>query len=97
MNDAVELAEEALAAARITQLLVSDQLPLVAGPRSWLAQRYNGRSVGYLVTCPYCVGVWAAGFGMAANLLAPDVWRPVRRALAASYVAGHAVARLEVG
>lgn len=96
MNAAVVLVEEALAAARITQLITEDRIPLVARPRSYLAQRYRGSSFGYLLTCPHCVAVWAAGFGLAASLLAPRQWAPVRRALATAMVAGHAVARLEV-
>jgi hypothetical protein len=96
VNPAVELAEEALAAARLTQLITSDALPVIARPRSYLAQRYEGTSFGYLLTCPHCVAVWAAGFGLAAHLLAPRAWQPVRRALAAAMVAGHTVARLEL-
>lgn len=44
------------------------------------------------IMCPWCVGVWAAAAVVAARLVAPRVWTPVARALAASQIAGFVAA-----
>ena len=48
-----------LATARVTRLIVQDE---ISAPLRRLAFRLdkNSRHVGYIVTCPYCAGVWSA-------------------------------------
>lgn len=44
--------------------------------------------LGELITCPWCVSVYVAAAVVAARRLAPGVWDPVARGLAASLAAG---------
>lgn len=80
----------ALAAARVTRLLVADSFPPIAKARSWFAA--HGDWQDYLTGCPWCMGVWVAGaltlaadvhYGLPAPLL---VWPSV--AYAAGWVVG---------
>jgi len=65
---------DVLATRRITRLLVEDE---ITRPLREKIGRYHAKA-GYLVTCPYCVSVWAGG--VVAFLLP----RKVRIALALS-------------
>jgi hypothetical protein len=49
----------ALTSARVTRLLVADQFPPVARARSRLAAAGDWQA--YLLSCPWCMGVWVAG------------------------------------
>jgi hypothetical protein len=143
--DAVDLAVGALAVARLTRLVTTDTLPIVARPReAWLRRwpapgdevagardawigndgtatdgvatlptgrqspvhqqpvedppdsgQYESRWVwteghplGELITCPWCASAYVATAAVTFAALAPRVWRPLSRVLAASMVAG---------
>lgn len=49
----------AVTSARVTRLLVADAFPPIARARSWVGS--HGDWQDYLVNCPWCIGVWAAG------------------------------------
>lgn len=49
----------AVTSARVTRLLVADAFPPIARARSWVAARGDWQD--YLMSCPWCMGVWVAG------------------------------------
>jgi hypothetical protein len=85
-RDSTSLVVGGLAVYRLTRLVVDDKIAepirdriVEAAPEGWLAN---------LVTCPWCVSVWA-GFAWAGlTAAAPAVAAPVGAALAWSAVAG---------
>ena len=71
---------DALAAYRVTRLVVEDGITAPLRIRAWERVGYPDQSaLGYALDCPHCVGVWAAG----TVLLLP---RPLRYALALAAV-----------
>jgi hypothetical protein len=57
----------ALAAFRITRLLVADEFPPVAAVRERVTRRFGGdSSPAYLVHCPWCTGVYVSAALVAA-------------------------------
>lgn len=80
-----------LATARVTRLIVVDE---ISAPLRKLAHQAdkNSRHIGYIVSCPYCTGVWAAAgvLGLMAIALQVDTWG---RWLAAAPVAIMAIAQ----
>lgn len=99
----VRLAVQAAAAYRITRLIQEDQLP----PLPWLRQRMNDAMVAavppgrlstelvYMVNCPWCLGFWVSVAVLAADAIAPRVWRPLATALALSAAVGLARTKLD--
>lgn len=63
----------ALAVARITRLLVRDQLTI--SYRRWVINRWgeNGK-MGYLVHCPWCTSIWVALPIMPIAVFWPNRW-----------------------
>lgn len=80
-----------LATARVTRLVVVDE---ISASLRRLAHRLDTRSIhlGYIITCPYCFGVWAAAgvVGLLAIAVSVDGWG---RWLASAPVAIMAVAQ----
>ena len=72
---AVNHALRALAVYRLTRLVVEDEI--TAPLREAVLTRWPESRAAYLVTCPYCVGVWAGA-------LAVVLPEPAVRALAYS-------------
>lgn len=64
-----------LATARTTRLITKDE---ITAPLRGLAHHYDpgSKHVGFIVTCPYCAGVWAAAgvTGLLALTAATDGW-----------------------
>ena len=101
--DWLRLAVQAAAAYRITRLIQEDQLP----PLPALRERMNaalvadappGRITGeliYMVNCPWCLGFWVSVAVLAADTLAPRLWRPLATALALSAAVGLARTKLD--
>lgn len=79
-----ELVQDALAVSRLVRLVTEDRL--TEAPRAAVSAR--GGLLGYMVTCPHCVSVWAAVAAVTARRVAPGVWEPLSRVLAFSAVAG---------
>lgn len=78
---ALALVVAGLATQRAVRLVVEDRVtePL---RRAALARDPDAKNLGYLVTCPYCVGIWAAAFvtadlGLAYRLRSYPVAGPV--------------------
>ncbi len=57
MKDPVDFAIDTLAVARVTRLVVEDKI--TEDLRYKVIGRYQGTKLAYLVTCQYCVSVWA--------------------------------------
>lgn len=53
----LDLIVDALAAWRLTHLVVEDEL--TAPLRDWVSERWPERKPAYLIRCPWCVGIWA--------------------------------------
>jgi hypothetical protein len=87
--DILSLLLTSLAVARVTRLIVEDEI--LAEPRMWALMRLdeNGK-LAYLLVCPWCMSVWV-GAGASAAWWAWGGHRwflAVVAALAFSYVAG---------
>lgn len=87
---------DALAAARLTRLVVVDDFPPVKRARDWFLERVGEEStLGDLIGCPWCAGWWISAAVVAARWRFPRLWDPVARALATSLVVGFAVVESE--
>ena len=72
----------ALAAFRVTRLVTTDEL--LHRPRQWVAARST--TLGYWITCPWCVGFW-----LCLGLLAAVRWWPTPTAYACVVLSWSAV------
>lgn len=88
--------------ARLVRLVTVDTI--AEKPRAWVVVTAHrlapraGRWADTLLSCPYCLSVWVAA-GVAASWAVwghTVAWQAVALAGTASYVAGHAVAYLDV-
>lgn len=72
---ALALIVAGLATARLTRLITTDQITEPLRRVAWKIDP-NLKHVGYLITCPYCVGVWAAGlsWGLLTLAYVQDSW-----------------------
>lgn len=77
-----------LAVARITRLLVEDEL--LVGYRRWVVKRFGEASkITYLAHCPWCTSIWVALPIMPVSVLWPTKWLLAILAIpAASMIAG---------
>lgn len=102
----VRLAVQAAAAYRVTRLLQQDELP----PLPALRQRLNQAAANndpsttkgkikdellYMFECPWCLGFWVSVAVLAADAVAPRLWRPLATALALSAAVGLARTKLD--
>ncbi|MGH9095689.1 MAG: DUF1360 domain-containing protein [Acidimicrobiales bacterium] len=82
-DTAIDLATDAVAAWRLTHLVTEDAFPPIARAREAVLERCGPDSaISYLVTCSFCVGIWAGAGIAVARALAPSAWRTAARALA---------------
>lgn len=82
------VAEDALAVHRLTKLVLDDEITKPLREKIWKRFPPETTKIGYLTTCPWCVSIWAGVAVIAAEAIAPDVWRPIARILAMSSVTG---------
>jgi peptidoglycan/LPS O-acetylase OafA/YrhL len=84
----VSLIVATLTVARVTRLLVDDQL--TTGYRRWVIQRWGDLSwQSYLAHCPWCTSIWVALPTMPAAVIWPNKWVVAALAVpAASLVTG---------
>ena len=84
----LSFAKDALAVYRITRLVIQDEI--AADLRDKVFEKFNPAEtkIGYLLTCPWCVSVWAGLGVVAARRFAPQLWDDLSTALAASAVSG---------
>jgi len=69
----ISLIVAALATARITRLVVDDQLTVFW--RQWVVKRYGADSLpSYLAHCPWCMSMWIAPPFMMVGALFPYPW-----------------------
>lgn len=81
----LEFLEDALAAHRLTRLVIEDTVT----DRARTALKHEGPPwVGTLLECPWCAGFWVSVAVATARVAAPKAWRPVARVLALSSAAG---------
>ena len=70
MTDVITLALYALAAARTTQLIMSDEI--LRGPRNWWMRHAPAGSLrAYWMTCAWCVSIAGSSWPAFAYVLAP--------------------------
>lgn len=84
MSRPTDLVVDALAAYRLTRLVTRDKI--TAPLRAPLVDRPG--LAGELVSCEWCVGVWASFGVVALRRLVPGAWAPVADALALAAVVG---------
>ena len=80
---------DALATHRLTKLVIDDYItePL----REKVYEKFGDpedSKISYLVTCPWCVSIYAGAAVVAARTIAPKAWRPLAYVLAFSSVTG---------
>lgn len=87
--EATSLTVDALAAFRLTRLIVTDDVFGVprSSVKSWLLEHDHPRLYD-LIGCPWCVSVYVGAGVVAARTVAPRVWHPLACALAFSAVTG---------
>lgn len=62
-----------LAVARVTRLLVEDQL--MVKYRQWVIRRWGETSMAsYLAHCPWCMSIWVAIVIMPVAVIFPNQW-----------------------
>lgn len=83
----VDLIIDGLAAWRITHLVIEDHFPPVETAREAILRRVpEDGSISYLMSCPYCVGVWA-GIGVTlGRRFFPKTAPPILAALAVAAI-----------
>lgn len=92
-GEALALAVDALATFRITRLVVEDEITSPIREAVWKRYDVSDTKLGYFLTCPWCVSIWVGAGVVAAHHVAPSVWKPVARTLAASAVTGMIASR----
>jgi len=87
---------DALAAYRLTRLVVQDDFPPVARARDLVKEAAGPTSsVTQMLECPWCSGFWVSALVVAARGWLPRVWAPAASALALSAVTGIVTQALE--
>jgi hypothetical protein len=83
-----DLLVDALAVFRLTKLVNDDEI--FADVRDKLLDRFHPEDtkIGYLITCPWCVSIYAGAAAALARELAPRQWDVVARMLAFSAATG---------
>lgn len=83
---------DALATYRATKLVIDDEITADIRERAYqelerLPKKYATK-LRYLLGCPWCVSIWAAGFLVALRLVAPNLAKYLNTLLAASAATG---------
>jgi Protein of unknown function (DUF1360) len=88
MNQIYDTIIDAVAVHRITRLIVEDEITSDLRSRWYEKHDPQETKLGYLVSCPWCVSIWAGAAAVAARRVAPGAWSPLAHTLAFSAVAG---------
>lgn len=104
----MRLLVDALAAYRLTRLVVEDSFPPLRTRIDRIVARHSSEEPdgeggvvihqdawAELLTCPYCVSFWVSLGVVAARRLAPEAWQPLAEALSFSALAGPIVDRFD--
>lgn len=86
-----DLALGAAATYRLARLVTEDEI--TAEIRERILERSSGGKLGYFITCPWCVSMWAGGLLAAGLTVAPRITRAAAAALAWSAAAGYLSAK----
>lgn len=93
-----EAAITALATYRLTKLVIDDyiteDLRRLAYQELSKLKSKHARKVEYLLSCPWCVSIWAAGFLILLNKIAPNLAKALKILLASSAVTGIVYSKL---
>lgn len=95
-TDVVDLATDIVATARLVKLVKDDRIvqPLRTRALDVGARHDVEETVGYFLSCPWCLGIWLAAGVTVARFVAPRQWRWVSRALATAAIASELVERV---
>jgi hypothetical protein len=90
---------DALATYRATKLVIDDEITADLRDKAY-EQLYRlpdrtRQKVRYLLSCPWCVSIWAAAFLVGLRILAPDLATYLNTLLAASAVTGIVYTRID--
>lgn len=88
MTDSTTAVIDALATHRLVRLAIEDEITEGLRSKLWETHPPHTSKLGYLVTCPWCSGMWIGAGVAVARTLVPKLWGPVAYALAASSAAG---------
>lgn len=92
MNKAVSLANDIIATYRLTKLVMDDKI--TEDFRTYIYQTFPRESkISYLITCPWCVSIWAAAVIFAIRRIDPQTADVVSGILTASALTGIAYTR----
>lgn len=84
--------KDILAVFRLTKLIMEDRITLEF--REWYWSKFpSNTKIGYLLTCPWCVSIWAAFIVVGARKAFPKSGDILSTILAASAVTGLAYER----
>jgi len=86
----LDVAYDVLATYRLTTLVKDDKL--TENLRGSVFRHFGGpeegHKVSYLMTCPWCLGMYFAAFAVVGRRLWPSVWGPLAQALSLSALTG---------
>lgn len=92
MRSAVNLVTDALAVYRLTKLIMDDRITLEF--RDWVWNRFPPQTkIGFLLTCPWCVSIWAAAAVIGMRKAFPECGDILSKILATSALTGIAYQR----
>lgn len=87
MNKAVSFISDVIATYRLTKLIMDDKI--TEDFRNFIFEKFPRDSkLSYLITCPWCVSVWAGATIFTLRKISPDTADIVSGLLAASAVTG---------
>jgi hypothetical protein len=88
MIPVLSLALDCLATYRLTRLLTEDELLAPVREYVWRNHSPEETKLGYFVTCPWCVSIWAGALVVGARAVAPQQWDKVAQGLSFSALTG---------
>lgn len=92
MHKAVSLANDIIATYRLTKLVMDDKI--TEDFRNYIYEKFPRESkISYLISCPWCVSVWAGMVIFAIRRIDPDTADVVSGILTASALTGIAYTR----
>lgn len=92
MPNALALVKDSLAVFRLTKLIMEDRITLEFREAFWAKFPPNTK-IGFLLTCPWCVSIWAAAIVIGTRKAFPEAGDILSTILATSAVTGIAYQR----
>lgn len=85
MRDVLRFISDILAVYRLTKMIMEDRITLEF--RDWYWNRFpSNTKMGFLLTCPWCVSIWAAIIVVGARKAFPETGDILSKVLAMSAV-----------